>query len=231
MFGFNHRHKPSFLTLLEALRSDTLGELLWIRGRYGKELTTDFFNDWRSKMSLAGGGVLLDQGIHLLDLIRLIAGPFDEYQSLVSSRSTNLPGIEDNAFALMRSSSSGVEASIHSTMTQWRYLFALEVFCSEGSAVWNGLRTPSGNYGSESLTVRTRDGAELELEGFRRAIDFGEDEWSHEANLFARYVREQDPFSVPDIREAKATLDMVEKIYKADASFWQERKTALRESG
>ncbi|WP_438801708.1 hypothetical protein, partial [Enterobacter hormaechei] len=67
--------------------------------------------------------------MHMLDLFQYIGGTsFDEISAFVTSHYWNIPGIEDNVFAIMRDRTSGIEVSFHSTMTQWRHLFSLEVF-------------------------------------------------------------------------------------------------------
>ena len=113
----------------------------------------DYFNTWRANRELAGGGILIDQGIHMLDLFLYLGEGFDEVHAFVSSLYWKLPGIEDNVFAILRNSKTGQAASLHSTMTQWRHLFSFEVFMERGYMVLNGLKTPSGTYGAEKLSV------------------------------------------------------------------------------
>src|SRR5690606_1222943 len=108
---------------------------------------------WRAKKDLAGGGILLDQGIHMLDLFLYLGGSFDQVHAFVSNLYWKLEGIEDNVFAIMKNSRSGMVASLHSTMTQWRHLFSLEIFLESGYMVLNGLKTSSGTYGEEVLTI------------------------------------------------------------------------------
>ena len=97
---------------------------------------------------------MLDQGIHMLDLFLHFGGDFDEIHSLVSNLFWQRPGIEDNVFAIMRNNQTGLCASLHSTMTQWRYLFSLEIFMEKGAMILNGLKTSSGVYGDEELAIK-----------------------------------------------------------------------------
>ena len=85
MFGFNHRHHQSIIKAKEEMDSGRFGEVLWMRGRYGKSVPENFYRDWRSKKESAGGGIFLDQGIHMLDLFIHLVGKFDEVKSFVSS--------------------------------------------------------------------------------------------------------------------------------------------------
>ena len=97
---------------------------------------------------------MLDQGIHIIDLVLYLNGnAFDKIVSSVSNKYWKIQDIEDNVFAIMKSSKTGVEVSIHSTMTQWRHLFSLEVFFQKGYTVLNGLKTSSNTYGEEVLTI------------------------------------------------------------------------------
>ena len=128
MYGFNHRHHDSIKKMKQIVDGGKLGKILWMRGRYGKEVDEDYFKGWRAEPKLAGGGIMLDQGIHMLDLFLHFAGDFDEIYSIVSNLHWKMDGLEDNVFAIMRNTKTGISASLHSTMTQWRYLFSLEVF-------------------------------------------------------------------------------------------------------
>lgn len=153
MYGFNHRQHGAALAMKRLVDSGEYGRILWMRGRYGKSVDADYLSTWRADPSLSGGGILLDQGIHMLDLFLYLGGGFDEVHALVSSLYWEIPGIEDNVFAIMRNKDSGLSASLHSTMTQWRHLFSLEVFLERGYMVLNGLKTSSNTYGQEKLVV------------------------------------------------------------------------------
>ena len=126
MFGFNHRHHQSIIKAKDVVDSCRFGDILWMRGRYGKSVPEDFFEDWRSQKKLAGGGIFLDQGIHMLDLFMHLVEKFDEVKSFVSNIYWK-GDVEDNVFALFKNKK-GQVASLHSTMTQWRHLFSLEIF-------------------------------------------------------------------------------------------------------
>ena len=154
MYGFNHRLHGSVQKIKEIVVSREFGEILWMRGRYGKSVDSSFFSNWRASKEKAGGGILLDQGIHMIDLALYLNGnSFDKIVSSVSNKYWKIEDIEDNVFAIMKSSKTGVEVSIHSTMTQWRHLFSLEVFFQKGYTVLNGLKTSSNTYGDEVLTI------------------------------------------------------------------------------
>lgn len=221
MYGFNHRHKAGVRALLDELKSGKLGKLMWLRGRYGKEIEEGFQTNWRSDYSLSGGGILLDQGIHMVDLMREIAGGFDGASSAITNFVTGIEGIEDNAFVIYRSSATGVTASLHSTMTQWRYLFSLEVFCERGSLILNGLRTPSGNYGAEVLSIHSRAAHGIQETKETKFEEADETSWATEIGIFLEAMQRKAQPPTGNIHEAIETLSLVEMAYEADPTFFR----------
>jgi 1,5-anhydro-D-fructose reductase (1,5-anhydro-D-mannitol-forming) len=105
MYGFNHRHHGSIQRMKAIVESGEMGRILWMRGRYGKEVDASYFETWRAKPELAGGGILLDQGIHMLDLFLHLCGGFDEVHAFVSNLYWKIEGIEDNVFAIFKNAS------------------------------------------------------------------------------------------------------------------------------
>jgi len=219
MYGFNHRHHAAIRKMKDLIASGDYGRVLWMRGRYGKSVDENYLQTWRANKELAGGGILLDQGIHMLDLMLHISnGRFDEIQAMVSNLYWQTPGIEDNVFAIMRDSSTGMCASLHSTMTQWRHLFSLEVFLERGYMVINGLKTSSGTYGEEVLTVaknRTTAPAATweDEERFKYEVDTS---WSREIELFAASVFDGAPVGYGSSKQARDVMELIERIYAND---------------
>ena len=124
MYGFNHRHHASIKYMKKLVDDKEFGKILWMRGRYGKSVDETFYDNWRAKKELAGGGILIDQGIHMLDLLLHLGGNFDNVHAAVSNLYWNL-NVEDNVFATLENTKTGLAASLHSTMTQWRHLVSL----------------------------------------------------------------------------------------------------------
>lgn len=215
MYGFNHRHHGSLKAMKALVDSGRYGRLLWMRGRYGKSVDHNYFSTWRAKKELAGGGILLDQGIHMLDLFLLLAGDFDEVQAMVSSLYWNLPGIEDNVFLNLRNRASGVVASLHSTMTQWRHLFSLEVFLERGYMSLNGLKTSSGTYGEEVLSVAknrtTAPAATWEDE--ERTVFHTDTSWVDETNYFLDAILLDRPVVTGSSADALKVMRIIDTVY------------------
>ena len=214
MFGFNHRHHESVIYAKKLIDSGEYGEILWMRGRYGKSVDEDFFSTWRAKKELAGGGIFLDQGIHMLDLFLMLCGDFEEVHALVSNLYWKLD-IEDNVFAMFRNKK-GQAASLHSTMTQWRHLFSLEIFLSRGYITINGFKTSSNTYGDEAMSIAKN-------RSFPPAATWDKEEelvfhvnnsWRRELEIFAEAIEKGDPVPVGNSADAMKLMRLVEEVYK-----------------
>jgi predicted dehydrogenase len=218
MYGFNHRRHAAVVKMKELTDSGEMGKVLWMRGRYGKSVDSEYLKGWRANKDLAGGGILLDQGIHMLDLFLHIGGqPFDEVHAMVSSLYWKTDGIEDNVFAMMRNRETGMCAQLHSTMTQWRHLFSLEVFLEKGYMVLNGLKTGSGTYGEELLTVaRNRSRAPAATWQDEERFDYPVDtSWTSEAEEFYRAMTKNTQ-THGTVRHALEVMKLVDQIYAND---------------
>jgi predicted dehydrogenase len=214
MYGFNHRHHASIKRMRRLIDSREYGDVLWMRGRYGKSVDENFFKDWRSNKELAGGGILLDQGIHMLDLFLYIGGEFDEVKSFVSNLYWKI-GIEDNVFAIFRNSKTGLVASLHSTMTQWRHLFSFEVFLEKGYMVLNGLKTSSGTYGDEVLSIaKNRSTAPAATWKDEERTTFNSDTfWRSEIEHFITAITEDKSIEIGSVNDALKLMQMIDRVY------------------
>ncbi len=153
IYGFNHRQYDSIQKMKEIIDDPSSGKILWMRGRYGKAIGEPNTAGWRADPNKSGGGILLDQGIHMLDLMNWFGGNFDIIQAVVTNNMWKVDGIEDNAFVNLYNSKENISASLHSTMIEWRHIFSLEVVMQNKYIALNGLKTPSGSYGKEVLTI------------------------------------------------------------------------------
>ena len=212
MYGFNHRHHESIRRMKQIVDSGEMGRVLWMRGRYGKEVDESFFAGWRANKDMAGGGIMLDQGIHMLDLFLHIGGDFDEVHAVVSNLFWKIEGIEDNVFAILRSSETGVCASLHSTMTQWRYLFSFEVFLEGGALILNGLKTSSGAYGDEDLAIK-RNTSQGSFTSEERIIYHIDTSWQSEIEHFIDCIENGEPIQLGNSADALRLMRLMDRIY------------------
>jgi 1,5-anhydro-D-fructose reductase (1,5-anhydro-D-mannitol-forming) len=216
MYGFNHRHHGSIKRARTIVESGEYGKVLWMRGRYGKSVDSNFFKGWRAKKELVGGGIFLDQGIHMLDLFLLFAGDLHEVQAMLSDLFWDIPGIEDNVFANFRNTETGVVASLHSTMTQWRHLFSLEIFLEKGHIVLNGIKTSSNSYGNEEMTVERNKARGPAIEwGEKQIYHFENDtSWLSEIEHFFDAVIDKKPLQLGRSSDALKLMKIVDKVYQ-----------------
>lgn len=216
MYGFNHRYHESVQDALRLIRSNQLGRIINMRGVYGKsKLITFDQSDWRTKREIAGGGVLLDQGIHMVDLMRLFAGEFVEVHSLISNNHWNYD-VEDNAYALMRTDD-GIVGMLNSSATQWRHRFNLDINLERGSIILGGILSGSKSYGAETLTVVTADHDNDNGDPKEQLTRYNRDpSWDEEISYFADYIINDRPIQSGSSDDAFRTMKLVYKIYYAD---------------
>ena len=182
--GFNHRYHPAITAAGQYLRAGEIGTLVQLRARYGHGSRPGCEAEWRGNSRMAGGGELLDQGVHVVDLFQWLAGAPLRVHAELQTAVWNLAPLEDNAFGLLRFAG-GVVGQFHVSMTQWKNLFSFELHGSSGALVVEGL---GGSYGTERLTVVRRNMAggvpEVEVRDFA-----GPDEsWSLEWDDFATAI-------------------------------------------
>lgn len=212
-YGFNHRVHPSAIKMKQVIDGKKLGDILWMRGRYGKEVDDDYSNTWRCNKTLNGGGILIDQGIHLVDLMSHLSGGFDGAQAVLSTNYLNIAGVDDNGFITLYSKSKKISASIHTTITQWRYIFSLEIFLEKGSIVLNGLRTKSGNYGDEILTITPNRLNEKKID-FTEEVFTENSSWQKEIDAFLISCDTDASYPYAGFEDAQKTTALIDLIYK-----------------
>ena len=154
--GYNHRFHPAIRRAHELFVEGAIGRPVFLRCIYGHGGRVGYENEWRSQAALSGGGELLDQGVHALDLFRWFLGEFEEAAGMVSTAFWPIAPAEDNAFVLLRNRD-GIVAQLHASWTHWKNAFSFEVFGEKGYLRTTGL---GGSYGPERLCcgLRARPG-------------------------------------------------------------------------
>jgi predicted dehydrogenase len=183
--GFNHRHHPAIKQAKAWIGEGLIGEAMYVRCQYGIGGRSGYDKEWRADVQVAGGGQLMDQGMHLLDLCRWFLGEIDEAFGFLTASFWDIAPLEDNAFALLRTQK-GQVAQIHASWTQWKNLFSFEISGRDGYIIADGL---GGTYGTERAIL----GKRAFLEPFREEImEFrGEDRsWYEEWQEFITSIRE-----------------------------------------
>jgi predicted dehydrogenase len=213
--GFNHRFHPAFAKARAIVDAGELGPLLYIRGRYGHGGRIGYDKEWRADPALAGGGELLDQGVHLIDLSRWFLGEIAEVRGHIASYFWKMP-VEDNGFMCLRSTA-GQVAWLHASCTEWKNLFCFEIFGQNGKLQIDGL---GGSYGVERLSFYRM----LPQMGPPETTMWeypGEDlSWRDEFAHLVRSIEKGEPPS-GTLEDAHAALQVVAEIYRqaeADAA-------------
>lgn len=218
MFGFNHRYHPAILEMKAIVDAGRMGQILWLRGIYGKSggPGREFEQSWRNDPAISGGGILLDQGIHMLDLFRLFCGDFPEVQGMLSTCYWNV-SVEDNAFVSLRSSR-GQTAQLHSSATLWKHTFRLEIGLGKGYLAAQGLLSKTGSYGRETLTIgRKSDGAEKGAIGNPReeVVYFDQDlSWELQVEELVKCIREDLPVTSSSTIDALRVMEIIDSVYR-----------------
>lgn len=211
--GLNHRHHPAVARAHQMAMAGEIGPLLYVRAAYGHGGRPGYDKEWRGNAELAGGGELLDQGVHLVDLSRWFLGDFSDVIGVVGTWFWEVSPLEDNCFATLRTPSGSV-ASLHSSWTQWRNLFRFEVTGRDGYLIVDGL---GGSYGCERLTHGRRKPesgppAETQWEYPGRDIS-----WELEWQEFSRAVIERH-HPLGDGRDGLAAAVVIDGIYESARS-------------
>jgi predicted dehydrogenase len=205
--GYNHRYHPAALKALELFHSGALGPMMFIRGRYGQGGRIGYEKEWRADPKLSGGGELIDQGVHLIDLAGIFLGEFTTVEGHAATYFWKMP-VDDNAFLSLRNVT-GQTAWLHVSCSEWKNLFSLEIYGRDAKLHWEGL---GGSYGIERLTyykmLPQMGPPETTIYEFPR----GDESWKIEmAEFFDDIKNKHTP--VPGLKEARAALAVVEKIY------------------
>ena len=223
-YGFNHRYHDSVREALKIASSGELGELINMRGVYGKSAFSTWprnaAGEWRTSREIAGGGILLDQGIHMVDLMRSFAGDFNEVKSFVTNSYWDLE-VEDNAYALLKNEQ-GKVAILHSTATQWRHQFRLEIFFTKGALILSGILSGSKSYGQEMLTVVYREDESNGNPREQTTTYIRDNSWRDEIFEFANCILNDKPVLIGSSYDALKSMELVYKIYSADED-WQKK--------
>lgn len=206
--GYNHRFHPALLKARELVDAGELGPLMFVRGRYGHGGRVGYDREWRADPKLSGGGELIDQGVHLIDLAGWFLGGFTTIDGHAATSFWDMK-VDDNAFLSLRTAI-GQTAWLHVSCTEWKNLFSLEIYGRNAKIAIDGL---GGSYGPERLTFYKM---KPEMGPPDTTIfDFPADDssWMAEMAAFIEDIRlGREP--APGLKEGICTLETVEAIYR-----------------
>ena len=206
--GFNHRYHRAFRKARELVDSGALGPLMFVRARYGHGGRVGYDREWRANPALSGGGELIDQGVHLIDLARWFLGDFTEIDGYAHTYFWDMP-VDDNAFLLLKTVQKQV-AQLHASCTEWKNIFSFEIYGQAGKLHIEGL---GGSYGVEQLSfykmLPEMGPPETQIWQYPMA----DDSWEVEMAAFIEDIAKGRP-AEPGIGDAIAALAVVEAIYR-----------------
>lgn len=206
--GFNHRYHTALLKAREIIDSEGIGEMMFVRGRYGHGGRVGYDREWRADPALSGGGELIDQGVHLIDLSRWFLGDFANVSGFAHTYFWDMP-VDDNGFMILRTAQEQT-AHLHVSCTEWKNLFSFEIYGRNAKLHIDGL---GGSYGVERLAYYKM----LPQMGPPETTMWeypGEDKsWQVE---FAEFLQDIALNRQPaaNLHDAYAALQIVEQIYK-----------------
>jgi len=220
MFGFNHRHHPAIIEAKAIVDGGRMGNIMWMRGVYGKSggQGREFEKSWRNDPEISGGGILLDQGIHMLDLFRFFCGDFQEVTGMLATTFWNVP-VEDNAFVFLRNNR-GQMAQLHSSATLWKHIFRLEIGLEGGYLIAQGLLSKTGSYGREHLVIgrRPRDNENVALGNPREeTVYFDKDlSWDLQVIELIRCINKDLKVTDSSSLDALRVMEIIDMVYQQD---------------
>ncbi len=221
-FGFNHRYHDSVIQAKKLVEGNRLGKILAVRGIYGKSGAVDYENQWRNRRAVSGGGILLDQGIHMLDLMLLFCSSFKEIYSFVDHLFWNID-VEDNVFAILRNKDRQV-GMLMSSATQWKHIFHLDITLEEGYLSLKGILSNSMSYGRESLVVARKSFDPSKIgKPDEQTYYFDKDlSWEKEIEEFVDCIKNKKSTQIGSSGDALRVMELIDQIYRADRN-WSAR--------
>jgi predicted dehydrogenase len=206
--GFNHRYHPSFIKAKEIVASGEMGPLMFIRARYGHGGRIGYEKEWRADKEIAGGGELIDQGMHLIDLSRMFLGNFTGVKGFAHTYFWDMD-VEDNGFMILRTPGQQT-AFLHASWTEWKNTFSFEIYGKEAKIEISGL---GGSYGIENITYYKMLPQMGPPETMSWEYPFPDLSWENELKEFFEDIRFGRRPS-PGLEDAKAALEIIEKVYE-----------------
>lgn len=205
--GFNHRYHRALQKAHGIFESGALGPMMFVRGRYGHGGRPGYDREWRAQPAKSGGGELIDQGVHLIDLSRWFLGEFTGVKSHIATYFWDMP-VEDNAFLILETAG-GQTAFLHATWTEWKNLFSLEIYGRDGKLEITGL---GGSYGPERVAHYQMSAAMGPPATSIWEFPMGDNSWEVEFSAFLEDIRlGREPSA--GVADAQAALRVVERAY------------------
>ena len=207
-FGFNHRFHRAMIKAKQIIDNNEIGELMFMRSRYGHGGRLGYEKEWRANPEISGGGELLDQGSHVIDLTNFFLGKIISHKSDVKTFYWDMK-VDDNAFMILNTQDNKT-SFLHVSCSEWRNTFSLEIYGIKGKIEINGL---GGSYGTEKITLykMRKEMGPPDVITWEYLTE--DDSWKTELNDFFLFL-ENKPNNVAKINDALASMRIIKEIYK-----------------
>jgi predicted dehydrogenase len=206
--GFNHRYHPAVQQARALVDQQAIGGLMFVRGRYGHGGRLGYDKEWRADPAISGGGELIDQGVHLIDLSRWFLGDFVTVSGFAHTYFWQMP-VDDNAFLTLRTAREQT-AFLHVSCTEWKNLFSFEIYGQQGKLHVEGL---GGSYGVERVTLHRMLPEMGPPDTTMWEYPRGDQSWLLEFTEFLEDIQlGREPSA--GLRDARAALVIVEDVYR-----------------
>lgn len=206
--GFNHRYHPALLKAKELISLEDVGEIMFLRGRYGHGGRIGYDREWRADSRLSGGGETMDQGVHLIDLARWFMGDFTEAEGFAATYFWDMD-VDDNGFICLKKEDKRA-AWLQVSCTEWKNMFSFEIYCERAKLAVEGL---GGSYGTERLAYYKMLPEMGPPETVIYEYPRGDQSWRMEFEETISAIASGTPLRMGSIEDAYEALKIVEKIY------------------
>jgi predicted dehydrogenase len=206
--GYNHRFHPAIRKAFELVQKNTIGEIMFLRGRYGHGGRLGYEKEWRASKSISGGGELIDQGSHLLDLCIAFLGEIEIEYAATPTYFWDM-SVEDNVFISVKNKT-GAIGFIHASCTEWKNMFSLEIYGRKGKIDISGL---GGSYGEEKLTLYNMKPSMGIPDMQNWDFPSRDDSWNLEFLDFIEKIRSNST-ETENLKSSIKVLKLIEDIYK-----------------
>lgn len=205
--GYNHQFHPAILKAKEICNSAQFGNVMFLRGRYGHGGRIGYESEWRAQKEYSGGGELIDQGSHLIDLAITFLGELTLDYASTPTYYWDM-NVEDNVFMSLKNKKGGI-AFLHASCTEWKNMFSLEIYGQNAKIEVSGL---GGSYGEETITFYKMKPEMGPPESQTWKFPANDDSWRTEFEFFLKDIKNNSNFS-NNLDSTALVLKLIDEIY------------------